>query len=164
MRLSAQEEYGLRCLVQVALAGTERPVQIAEIAGREGLSVEYTAKLLRVLRQGGLIQSVRGAGGGYVLARPAREITVAQAIDVLDGQLFDAGFCETHAGKGAVCVHTSAGCSIRSLWRWIGAALDRVLEQVTLADLASGEIAVASQLREAARPPFVEIRATGGER
>jgi Rrf2 family protein len=158
MRLSAQEEYGLRCLLQVALSEEDQPVQIAEIASREGLSPEYAAKLLRVLRQGGLVRSVRGAGGGYVLARPAEEISVSAAIAVLDGPLFDEAFCDSHTGRGAVCVHTTA-CSIRSLWRWMGAAMDRVLAQVTLADLARGEIQVTSQLREAARPPFAAVPA-----
>src|SRR5690606_28869763 len=121
--------------VQVALAGDAAPVQITEVAEREGLSPEYAAKLLRVLRQGGLVTSVRGAGGGYRLARPADAITVYEAIEVLDGNLFDDGFCQAHTGKGAVCVHSTA-CSIRGLWKWIGLALERVLEQITLADLA----------------------------
>jgi len=153
MKLSAQEEYGLRCLVQVAIAADAEPVQITEVAEREGLSPEYAAKLLRVLRKGGLVTSVRGAGGGYRLARPAAEITVSEAIEVLDGHLFNDGFCDNHTGRGAVCVHSSA-CSIRGLWKWIGLALERVLEQITIADLAHGEVAIAAQLRDAARPPF----------
>lgn len=147
MKLSAQEEYGLRCLMQVALSSSAAPVQITEVAAREGLSPEYAAKLLRVLRQGGLLESVRGANGGYMLARPADQISVFEAIEVLDGNLFDDGFCATHTGKGAICVHSTA-CSIRSLWRWIGGALERVLAEITLADLARGELAMASQLDE----------------
>jgi Rrf2 family protein len=145
MRLSAQEEYGLRCLLQVALSATDQPVPITEVAAKEGLSPEYTAKLLRVLRQGGLLDSVRGASGGYHLARPAAQITVFQAIEVLDGNLFDDGFCGTHTGKGSLCVHTTA-CSIRSLWGWIGGALEQVLDRITLEDLARGELVTSARL------------------
>lgn len=166
MRLSSQEEYGLRCLLQVAISGSSEPVSIAEVARREGLSHDYAAKLLRVLREGGLVDSIRGAGGGYLLARPADEISVFQAIEVLDGPIFHDGFCDAHAGQSTICVHTTA-CSIRSLWRWVGTALERVLDEITLADLTNSEGAVAAQLREVApdrtrglpAPPIKDRRA-----
>lgn len=147
MNLSSQEEYGLRCLLTVALLESNGPVQITEVATREGLSTDYAAKLLRVLRQGGLLTSIRGAGGGYLLARSADKITIHQAVEVLGGRLFDDGFCQTHTGRSEICVHTTA-CSIRSLWRWVGTALERVLDQITVADLTRGEIAVTAQLSE----------------
>jgi Rrf2 family protein len=147
MKLSAQEEYGLRCLLQVALLERNGPAQIAEIANREGLSHEYTAKLMRVLRQADLVVSVRGAGGGYRLARPADEITVQHAIEALDGPLFHGGFCADHRGKQVRCVH-STGCAIRGLWRWVGSALEVVLGRITLADLARGEAFVDAALPE----------------
>ena len=73
MQLLATEEYGLRCLVQVARHTAPQPITIPEIAAAEGLSPEYAAKLLRALRQAELVVSTRGAGGGYRLSRPARE-------------------------------------------------------------------------------------------
>ena len=88
MQLLATEEYGLRCLVQVAQHAGERPLTIPEIAGAEGLSSEYTAKIMRALREGGLVTSTRGAAGGYRLARPAREITPWDVIQALGGSLF----------------------------------------------------------------------------
>ena len=142
MKLSAQEEYGLRCLVQVAQHEAPAPLQISEIAAAEGLSPEYVAKLMRVLRQGGLVSSTRGAGGGYHLARPADQITLQEAIVVLDGPLFPEGFCAAHTGQQTSCVHGAAphraDCNIRTLWTWMGSALDRVLRQITLADLIAG--------------------------
>ena len=75
MHLLAQEEYGLRCLVQLARHRDSTPLTIPEIAAAEGLSPEYTAKLMRALRQGGLVMSTRGAAGGYRLARRAEEVT-----------------------------------------------------------------------------------------
>jgi Rrf2 family protein len=137
MRLSAQEEYGLRCLLQVARHAGDGPVQIVQIAAFEGLSPEYVAKLMRVLRQGGLVVSSRGAAGGYRLARPPAEITLNEAIHALDGPMFPSGFCDTHVGQADRCVHAT-GCSIRVLWRRVDAALDRILGQITLADLGEG--------------------------
>jgi Rrf2 family protein len=145
MRWSSQEEYGLRCLLQVALLEVRGPAQIGEIASREGMSDEYVAKLLRVLRQAGLVTSVRGAGGGYRLARPSAEITVRDALTALGGPLVDPRFCDAHAGKVGTCVH-STGCAIRGLWRWLGVAFENVLGSVSLADLTRGEVFVRDAL------------------
>ncbi|HSI06229.1 MAG TPA: Rrf2 family transcriptional regulator, partial [Myxococcota bacterium] len=141
MHLSAQEEYGLRCLVQVARRGHSGPVGIAEVADAEGLSSDYTAKLLRVLRQGELLNSTRGAAGGYVLARPAAEISVWQAIEILGGPLFSESLCDSHAGLKTDCVHTG-GCSMRSMWTWLGGAVKDALSGISLADLLNTETAM----------------------
>jgi Rrf2 family transcriptional regulator, iron-sulfur cluster assembly transcription factor len=138
MQLSAQEEYGLRCLLQVARHEGGEPLRIPEIAAREGLSPEYTAKLMRGLRQGGLVASTRGATGGYRLARPAAEVSVLDALTVLGGPLFSEAFCSAHPGNRRDCVH-STDCSVRALWRCIGAAVHQVLRGITLADMARGE-------------------------
>jgi len=141
MQLSAQEEYGLRCLLQVArhedTEGAE-PLRIPEIAAAEGLSPEYAAKLLRSLRQGGLVVSTRGATGGYRLARPADEINVWQVLGVLGGTLFSDTFCASHPGQLRDCIHTT-DCSVRALWRWVGGAVGEALKGVTLADMYRGE-------------------------
>jgi Rrf2 family protein len=135
MHLLAQEEYGLRCLVQLARHRASSPLTIPEIAAAEGLSPEYTAKLMRALRQGGLVMSTRGAGGGYRLARPAVEVTAWEVLEELGGSLFPEGFCESHPGSLRDCVHSTA-CSIRSLWRSAEGALRGVLEKVTVEELA----------------------------
>ncbi len=145
MKMSSLEEYGLRCLLQVAILESKGPVSIGEIALREGLSTDYTAKLMRVLRTGGLVTSTRGKDGGYRLARPADEITVQHAIEALDGPVFDDGFCSSHTGKQSLCVH-STGCAIRGLWHWIGTALTAALGRITIADLTQGEAFVTAAL------------------
>jgi Rrf2 family protein len=153
MKLSSQEEYGLRCLLQVAMhRPSGAPAQIAMIAGGEGLSPEYVAKLMRVLRQGGLVVSTRGASGGYHLARPASQITLQQVIEVLDGPLFRDSFCTSHTGQANACVHTPTECSIRTLWRWVGGALEKVLDQITVADLVAGPHTVSNALAGAPAP------------
>jgi Rrf2 family protein len=146
VHLSAQEEYGLRCLVQVARRGNAGPVGIAEVADAEGLSADYTAKLLRVLRQGELLTSTRGAAGGYALARPAAEISVWQALEILGGPLFSESLCDAHAGLRHDCVHTG-GCSMRSMWTWLGGAVRDALSAISLADLLTGEHAMDQRLQ-----------------
>ena len=138
MHLSSQEEYGVRCLVQVARHPGSGPLTIPDIAAAEGLSPEYAAKLMRLLRQGSLVASTRGAGGGYRLARPADQITLWDAIAVLGSPLFPESFCDTHPGNLADCIHTS-DCSIRVVWGAIEGALRSVLENVTLDELTGGE-------------------------
>lgn len=138
MKLTSQEEYGLRCALQIARRCEGAPVPIREVAEAEGLSLEYTAKLLRILRQGGLVDSTRGASGGYRLSRPAAEISVWDALQVLDTPLYSDEFCTGHSGQRQACVHGGSSCSIRVLWQYVDASLRRTLERVTLADLAGG--------------------------
>ena len=133
MKISSQEEYGVRCLLQIGRRGPGS-LTIPEISRAEGLSSHYVAKLLRVLRRGGLVKSVRGQAGGYVLARPLSEITVAEVLTVLGGRLYDPEFCGSHGGAEMVCAHT-VDCSIRSLWRSVQQAVDQVLGKTTLAEL-----------------------------
>ena|SRR5579862_2098370 len=135
MKLTSHEEYGVRCLVQIARRGS---VTIPEISDAEGISQAYSAKLLRTLRQSGFIASARGKVGGYTLARPAEGIIVGEILAALGGKMFDAAFCDTHAGHAHVCAHTS-DCSIRTLWRRVQGALDEVLGKTTLQDLLRTE-------------------------
>ncbi|HXG67537.1 MAG TPA: Rrf2 family transcriptional regulator [Blastocatellia bacterium] len=138
MKLSSQEEYGLRCLLQIARHGDGASVTIPEISRAEGITVEYTAKLLRILRRGGFIKSTRGQSGGYRLARPADQIVVGDALAALGGRLFEQGFCDRHTGSEKHCTH-STDCAIRALWRAVQMAVDQVLRQTTLRDLLRQE-------------------------
>ncbi|MGH0033500.1 MAG: RrF2 family transcriptional regulator [Myxococcota bacterium] len=172
VQLLASEEYGLRCLLQVAwkAPGPEGPPLSTQcVAEAEGLSAEYAAKLLRTLRLGGLVTSARGAGGGYRLARPARDISVWDALSVLGGPLYSEGFCRGFAGPGApgggaarpdaacrggACVH-DGDCALRAVWRAVEGALRGVLERVSLDDLRRSELASTEWL--------AVVTATGGE-
>ncbi len=138
MHLSSQEEYGLRCLIQVARAPGPAPLTIHQIAEAEGLSPEYSAKLMRLLRQRRFVTSTRGAAGGYRLSRPAGEIQVWEVLEALGGPVFSEEFCDSHPGQLDACVHTG-DCSIRPLWRAIEGTLERLLRSVSLADLCGHE-------------------------
>ncbi len=139
MKFSTQEEYGLRCLIRLAkVYGQPRGLTIPEISKAEGISGANTAKILRILRLGGLLESVRGQAGGYSLARPPEEIVIKEALTVLGGRLFDDDFCTLHSGNINLCTN-SIDCSIRSLWQLIQLAVDKVSEKITLKDLMVSE-------------------------
>ena len=134
MRVSAQEEYGLRCLLRVGRAGAEGSVTIAELSRSEGITEPNVAKMMRLLRQAGFVQSTRGQSGGYSLARPAGEINVGEVASVLGGRLYEPSFCDEHTGVERLCTHMT-DCSIRSVWRLVQRAVDDVLGKITLKDL-----------------------------
>ncbi len=138
MKLSANEEYGLRCLVRLGLSGAEGSLTIPEISLAEGVSQAYVAKIMRMLRKGGFVTSARGKAGGYTLARPAAQIVIGDVVEVLGGRLYEAGFCETHSGQREVCTR-SVDCSVRSLWHGVQEVIDQVLGKTTLQDLLRTE-------------------------
>jgi len=134
VKLSFQEEYGLRCLMRVARLSDSGYFTINQISEDEGLSASYVAKLMRILRQNGFVRSVRGQVGGYALARPAGKIIVGEVLAALGGRLFDPRFCLEHSGLEVSCKKLRE-CSIRTLWRTLQVLVDQVLSKVTLADL-----------------------------
>ncbi len=149
MRLSPHDDYGLRCLLQLARRGEGALVTIPTIAQAEGIGPEHTAKLMRALRQGGLVIATRGASGGYRLARPAEQITVAEVLDVLDGPLVPDDFCDHHRGRLEACPHRDRTCATGMLWRHIAAELGGILGGLTLADLVGDRQAIRSALNGA---------------
>jgi Rrf2 family protein len=138
MKFSAQEEYGLRCLLQVARQGPGGSLTIPEIAEAEGLSIPYVAKLVRILRQGGFLNSMRGHTGGYTLSRPAEQMTVGAVLDVLGGRLYQSDHCEHYSGAVPMCTH-NLDCSIRSLWEQVQRGVDQILEATTLKALLGSD-------------------------
>lgn len=147
MKLSAQEEYGLRCLLYMARHGEEKSHSIPEISRAEGLSVPNVAKLMRILRLGGLVASVRGQAGGYTLSRPAHEVTVSEVLSLLGGSFFGPHFCDRHAGLERSCAH-AADCSLRLLWNNVQRTVDNLLSRTTLRDLLRTESEMNIFLRE----------------
>ncbi|MBV6459004.1 MAG: HTH-type transcriptional regulator IscR [Fimbriimonadaceae bacterium] len=139
MKLSAQEEYGLRCVL--AIAGSPNGMTIPEISDREGLSQPNTAKLLAILRKSGLVLANRGQSGGYMLGRPAAEIKVGEVLEVLGGRLLDDDFCDRHTGRTTACSHLT-GCAIHGLWSRLQFAIDKVVYAVSLQDLLAEAPAV----------------------
>jgi len=146
VKLSSQEEYGLRCLLQLARAGAGASLTIGEMAEREGISVPNVAKIMRILRRAGLVRSTRGKSGGYQLARPAKDVRALDVLAALGGRLFDPSFCDRHAGVETHCLNTR-DCSIRPVLRGLQDAVDQVLGELTLESLLGTESEVTVTLR-----------------
>lgn len=155
MKLSAQEEYGLRCLLYMARHGETRSHSIPEISRAEGLSVPNVAKLMRILRLGGLVASVRGQAGGYTLSRTSERITVSEVLSLLGGSFYSEQFCTRHSGLERACAH-AGDCSVRLLWRTVQQSLDAILERTTLRDLLKPEPEMTDFLKSLAGRPQIE--------
>jgi Rrf2 family protein len=165
MKITSQEEYGLRCLLQLARADEGRSLSIHEIAAAEGLSAPYVAKLLAVLRQAGLVESERGRSGGYRLAGSPAEVRLGAVLMVLGEPLFDeASYCQKHIGTERSpedgCVHNGR-CSLRALWQTLEHWMRGTLDRITLADLLQSEGQITELLRarleEAMQEPLVPL-------
>jgi Rrf2 family iron-sulfur cluster assembly transcriptional regulator len=148
MKITAQEEYGLRCLLKLSQA-EDHALTLPEIAAAEGLSLPYVAKLMGVLRQAGLVDSARGRTGGYRLAKPPAEIGLGSLLLQLGEPLFDEpSYCQKHAGQAedGMCVH-NGDCSLRALWLTLEKWMRGTLDQITLADLLQNEGQIVDLLR-----------------
>ena len=154
MRITAQEEYGLRCLLQ--LARREPPQQlmpVREVAQKEGLSNAYAEKLLRLLAKAGLVHSVRGIKGGYRLNRAPSQITLGEVIRAMGTVETTEHICNAFTGVKEECVHFS-DCGIRSIWSGLTTYIQRFLDENTLADTLGTEYAVSVRLAKS----FGEVR------
>lgn len=145
MKITAQEEYGLRILIRIASCERPEGMSIPQLSEAEGLSTHYVAKLTRFLRLSGYINSTPGYKGGYILSRPAHEIMVAETLKTLGGALFDEDFCGAHSGSMRFCNH-SVDCSVRSLWQMIQLTFDKLLEGISLENLINPEKSIANDL------------------
>jgi Rrf2 family protein len=147
MKITAQEEYGLRCLIQLAKVPQGQLVSVKEIAAKEGLSSAYAEKLLRILSKAGLVHSVRGLRGGYVLNRPAGAITLGEVVRALGTVETTNHICSVFTGNKDACVHFS-DCGIRSVWSGLTTYIQRFLDQTTLATALDREYLVAEHLAQ----------------
>lgn len=137
MKFSAQEEYGLRCLISLARQPDGQALTIPEISRIEGITPPHAAKILAELRRAGLVKATRGMIGGYSLAKPADQILVGDALEALGGRLFEHGFCDRYHGTHASCAHDT-DCNLRALWSRLQGAIDGVVYRLTLRDLVEG--------------------------
>ncbi len=138
MKFSAQEEYGLRCLLEVARLKEGESLTIPEIGRLQGLSQANVAKLMALLRKAGFVEATRGQNGGYTLARPAEKILVGEVLAAMGGRLFEEGFCERFVRSETDCSCT-VSCALRALWGRVQQAVDSVLNHVTLADILKAD-------------------------
>lgn len=162
MKVTAQEENGLRCLLRLARVPEGESLTIPEVAASEGLSVPNAAKILGVLRQAGLIESVRGRAGGYRLASSPSDIRLGAVLLFLGEPLYvDPGYCERHAGteSNGICVH-HGGCTLRALWLTLEQWMRHTLDQITLADLLQSEGRITDLLKQRLAEAVLEPSST----
>ncbi len=146
MKVSAQEEYGLRCLLQLAPLGEGEYLTLTQIAEREGISAANAGKLLWILNKAGLVTSIRGTKGGYRLARKASEIHLDEIIKVLDEDVL-ASHCNSYTGILDACVHTG-NCGIRPVIVGLHDVVQKAMASITLAQLLGTESNVENTLHQ----------------
>ena len=148
MKITSQEEYGLRCLLQVSMLTLKSDLaSLDDIAKAEHITTDYAAKLLSILREANLVESVRGKSGGYKLARSSENIYLDEVIRSLSGELFETDSCQQFSGNDLKCIHLSC-CSIRSVWLSISQILFGLLRRISLADLLTKEDLLTKHLRK----------------
>jgi Rrf2 family protein len=135
MRLSAKADYALRAAAELAAAAGEGPVKGERIAAAQDIPPKFLENILIALRHGGLIRSQRGADGGYWLARPPEEITLADVIRAVEGPL-----ASVRGERPETLSYRGPAEPLGLVWIAVRANLRAVLEAVTLADLAAGEL------------------------
>lgn len=140
MRITTWAEYGLICALHLAKRAGEGPITGREIAARERLPADYVEQILLRLRRAGLVNSTRGARGGYMLGKAPDEISVREVIAASELGTFDL-HCVTHPVEEERCAE-SQSCSIRPVWMMLQRKIDDVLESVHLGDLLVDERAV----------------------
>lgn len=133
MKITANEEYGVRCLLQIA-RDPSGYLTIPQIAKREALSTAHVAKLMHLLLRAGLVQSIRGKNGGYRLARSADQISILSVLDALATPIFSKEFCNRFTGTACTCVHDT-DCSIRALWMAIDSVVRRAFSEAMITNL-----------------------------
>jgi Rrf2 family transcriptional regulator, iron-sulfur cluster assembly transcription factor len=147
MKITATEEYGLRCMLQLALHPGDT-VSLSELARAENIAPPFAAKVLLRLRRAGLVVAARGRKGGYQLAAAADRITVLSVLSALGRPLFDAAFCREHGSPDSSTCSRATDCSLRPVWAHLDAMLRGFFSQATLADLVRGERSTELQLAE----------------
>ena len=141
VKLSSTARYGLRAMSDLCVhSRNSEPVCVSDIASRQNIPVNYLEQLCRKLRAGGLLESVRGAQGGYFLAKSADEISIADILEVL-GEPFIFGSCQTEKG-----CENAVTCPTFSLWRKVKGSVDEILKTTTLADIADEKITLLESL------------------
>ena len=146
MRITTWAEYGLIVSVHLARHGGEQPVAAREIAEREGLPPDYVEQILLKLRRAGLVTSVRGARGGYYLARSPEDVSVHDVLEAAENRTFEVN-CDSYPISAKRC-NGDGNCAIRPVWRALQHRIDGFLLGISLADLLGDEAAVEEMLAE----------------
>lgn len=130
LRLSTKGQYGVRAMFEIARGYTAKPITIREISVRQDVSVAYLEQILNQLRKSGMIKSVKGPGGGYVLNRGPEEISIGEILRILEGPIAITSCLDPKEG----CLRVE-GCVTHLLWKSLGEKIEAFLDGMTLKDL-----------------------------
>jgi Rrf2 family transcriptional regulator, cysteine metabolism repressor len=149
MMFSTKAEYGVRVMVELARRAGGEPIPLAEIAAHDGLPLAYLEHLVARLRKAGLVDSRRGSRGGYMLARPSSEITMAEVVEALEGSIAPIECISQAADGSIVCSRESSPdhvCPTKLLWTRVRFSIVNTLRETTLADLLTPTMPAAATL------------------
>ena len=163
MHISAVEEYGLRCALQLASLPEGSVLAASQVAEREGISVQYASKILHLFRKAGLVSASRGMQGGFRLVRSADLISLKTVFGAFRED--KAGHCSQFSGQQDECVHLKE-CSVRPVFAILAGYFDSVLEHLTLGDLAQTEAETKTRVAKFASQEAERVRQrfTSGEK
>jgi Rrf2 family protein len=135
MRISAKADYAVRAVVELAAAEGDKPVKAERVATAQQIPLNFLENILGELRHAGIVRSHRGAEGGFRLAKPANEVTVADVIRAVEGPL-----ASVRGGPPEDATYTGAATTLPRVWIAVRANLRRVVENVTIADIANSKL------------------------
>jgi Rrf2 family protein len=141
MRLTTKSSYGVRALINLAVMhGKKQPVSISSISKEEGISTIYLEQIFNVLKNHGLVKSVRGPKGGYVLAKDPAKVNVYEAIKILEGDISSVR-CIPKLGKGKTCARL-CNCASKEVWEELTRQIEKTLKGFSLKYLADRAIKI----------------------
>jgi Rrf2 family transcriptional regulator, cysteine metabolism repressor len=132
MKLSTRTRYGVRAMLALAESYGKEPVQLKHIAAQQQISVKYLEQLMTMLKSAGIVSSVRGSKGGYILAKPPKDITLSECFNSLEGSIIT-----VECLKNQNYCSRSDNCAAREVWAEVDKAVRNVLESTTLKDIIS---------------------------
>ncbi len=146
LKISSSVEYGSRIIVHLASQKTDDPLSAEKLAESENIPRDYVDQLLMRLRRAGIVISRRGARGGYLLARDAKDISVGSVMRAVDEGVFEA-ICEKYSGGDLACAHSDE-CGIRPVWQKLAALVEDFLDKVSIIELRESEARVETRVAQ----------------
>lgn len=134
VKLSTKGRYGLRAFIDLAVWGEAQPVTLSSIAERQEISVSYLEQLMAKLKKAGLVNSIRGVNGGYVLAKPAEEISVGDVLRALEGDLTPVECAAIDNSKTTHC-NGSSHCVSKIVWKRINDSINNTVDSIYIGEL-----------------------------
>jgi Rrf2 family cysteine metabolism transcriptional repressor len=132
MRFSAKAEYGVKAILELATQPGQGPVQVRSIAKNQGLPVRFLEQVMNALKKAGLVESVRGAQGGYLLNRSPKEISLGDVLEAIDGQMAETRCISDR--KKPRC-EDAGNCAVQDVWAEVKHSFTGILDSITLQDI-----------------------------